>query len=104
MDYTTRDDGSTFYIHIKDDMTFDSYKEFKVILDDLKASSLHNCNIDMKSVNFIDSAGLGMLLLLQEIATTNNIAVVVKLCDGQVARMFELAKFDTMFTIVNEAA
>lgn len=103
MDFTTREDKTTIYIQIKNDMTFDSYKEFKTVLDGMNASSLQQCVIDMKAVEFIDSAGLGMLLLLQEIAAKNKIHVVIHVGSGQVARMFELAKFDTMFTVVTGA-
>ena len=100
MDFKTREDNSTFYISINDDMTFDGYKAFKPVLDRLKEAPFSKCEIEMKNVGFIDSAGLGMLLLLHEIATANKIDVVIRAPAGQVARMLELAKLDTMFTVI----
>ena len=48
---------------------------------------------------FIDSAGLGMLLLARDEGKRKNLDVCLRRPRGQVKRMLEVARFDTMFTI-----
>jgi len=105
MEYNIINNEPTIQIVMKDDITFDDYNGFRGIIDNhLNKTRVDHCIIDMKKVGFIDSAGLGMLLLLHEEAANKKIKITIHSGNGQVARMMELAKFDTMFTVVSGAA
>ena len=53
----------------------------------------------MKDVSFIDSAALGMLLLAHDEAKNNNKSISISGVQGQVKKMFDITRMNTMFTI-----
>lgn len=55
--------------------------------------------IDFSRVEFIDSAGLGMLLLMRDECAARKLAVQLRGAQGQVKKMFDLSRFETLFDI-----
>ncbi len=55
--------------------------------------------LDLSGLEFIDSAGLGMLLILQEEAAQRNVALVVARPRDEVRRSLELARFGDLLAI-----
>ncbi|MGQ9366653.1 STAS domain-containing protein [Azospirillum sp. ST 5-10] len=55
--------------------------------------------VDLSDLTFIDSAGLGMLLILHEEAEQRNVRLVVRDPRGDVRRSIELAKIDEILSI-----
>jgi anti-anti-sigma factor len=86
-------------VALSGDLTFTDHVVFREIADRLALSSARAITIDVANLKFIDSAGLGMLLIAREEAGKTNRALVLRGAKGQVKRMFELTKFDTLFTV-----
>lgn len=61
-----RDD--TAIIHLNGALTHSAFDSFNALLDTLSVSDVRYCVLDMSNVDFIDSGGIGMLLLGQEVA------------------------------------
>ena len=82
--------------------TFSDNQKFKSILDMARGSDqpVHTIDIDLGRVEFIDSAALGMLLLLKDECATRNISLTLLNPRGQVEKIFELSRFHTIFNIV----
>lgn len=55
--------------------------------------------MDFEGVTYIDSSGLGMLLLLKERVRSTARSITLVNCTGVVAQVFELANFNKLFTI-----
>jgi len=55
--------------------------------------------IDLSNLESIDSAGLGMLTLINDGAEQAGKALVVLKPQGQVAKMLEISSFDELMTI-----
>lgn len=55
--------------------------------------------LDLSGLQFIDSAGLGMLLILQDEAEQRNVRFVVRKPGGDVKQSIELAKLGEIITI-----
>lgn len=55
--------------------------------------------LHMSGVEFVDSAALGMLMLVADEAKKHQKHLVSTGVVGQVKKMFDMARFDTMFTI-----
>lgn len=55
--------------------------------------------IDASQLEFIDSAGLGMLLILQEEAQDRQLTLVIRGVKGGVRRSIELARIDELMTV-----
>jgi anti-anti-sigma factor len=81
--------------------TFFDHAAFREILDEIGNENAKQIVLDMASVTFIDSAGLGQLLLAHDAATKFKKPLIIKGANGQVKKMFDVAHFETMFTLQN---
>lgn len=59
---------------------------------------IRNCTIDMKAALYIDSAALGMLLLLRDALTEDAVVSIVR-CNAQVKKTLLNSRFDRKFKI-----
>lgn len=90
-------DQGELRITLTDDVTFEAYSDFKRVMDLIKDEKLTRINIDMAGVAFMDSSGLGLLLLVQEESKKKNIRPRISGATGQINRLFELARFEQYF-------
>ncbi len=78
--------------------TFQSHREFKeatvAAIDDAKTEEVI---LDFGNVEYIDSAGLGMLLLLNERIGSKKLSLIN--CKGTVKDVLQIANFNKIFTI-----
>jgi anti-anti-sigma factor len=65
----------------------------------LHDNAVTTLEIDLHDVDYVDSAALGMLLLMKERASVQRKSVVLTNCSGVVNRVFKIANFDKLFTI-----
>lgn len=81
------------------ELVFGNHAEFREMVRRLVASDAQRLVVDFTDLEFIDSAGLGMLLLLRQEANLANRRVVLRNAQSQVKRMFEVSRFETLFTL-----
>ena len=62
-------------------------------------AKIGNIVVDFAEVDYMDSAALGMLLVLRDHAQEANISLSIARLSSFAVRMFEIASFDRMFTI-----
>lgn len=79
--------------------TFSDAQKFKSIVSVVKDNPVKAVNLDFSDVTFIDSAGMGMLLLLRDECQNHNIPVTISAAKGQVGRVFMISKFDQLFSM-----
>lgn len=84
---------------ISGEFTFADHGTFKQMMAALLQPKSLPIVIDISKLDFIDSAGLGMLLLVRDEASKVSRQLILKGPHGQVKRMFDLTKFDTLFSI-----
>ena len=99
MDYQTKTEGGINEIILSGRFTFSDHGTFRTMIGEMTSSAAQKHVIDLSAIEFIDSAGLGMLLLARDEGKRKNLDVVLRGPQGQVRRMLEVARFDTMFTI-----
>jgi HptB-dependent secretion and biofilm anti anti-sigma factor len=99
MEYNIAKSGDTTIIKLEGQFTFSDAKKFKNILDILHNSSIKTLSFDFSDITFIDSACMGMLLLLREECLSRNIDLNLHSPQGQVEKIFEISKFDQLFSI-----
>lgn len=79
---------------------FKAYRNFRdayaPLLDN---ATVREIEIEMSKVNYMDSAALGMLLLLSERAGIANKPVALVNASGVVLRVLEIANFSKIFNI-----
>jgi anti-anti-sigma factor len=99
MDVTCQTEGGEAKVAIKGRFTFQDHTKFREVIAKVISADTQKLSIDLGQVEFIDSAGLGMLLLVREEMRNKSRDVVLRRAQGQVKRMFGIACFDTLFTI-----
>ena len=78
--------------------TFESHRDFKeATTSALAREGLEAIDIDFGAVEYIDSAALGMLLLLNERAGGRKITLIN--CKGTVKAVLDVANFGKIFEI-----
>ncbi len=92
---------STLEISISGKFTFADNAPFRDILQKFKESGTQQAILDFSRLEFIDSAALGMLLLAREEADASNVRLSIKSPTGQPLKMFQVSRFEDLFTIVS---
>lgn len=78
--------------------TFEAHREFKeATIGALGSEGVEEIEIDFNAVEYIDSAALGMLLLLNERAGGRKISL--NRCTGTVRAVLDVANFGKIFEI-----
>lgn len=96
MQYNIQESDSCKEIFLQGRLTFSDNLLFRKVVDDLKEYNGSKCIFDLSDLEFIDSAGLGMLMLLKDATSDKPFNVSLRGADGQVRRMLEIAKFDAL--------
>jgi HptB-dependent secretion and biofilm anti anti-sigma factor len=86
-------------VRIAGEFTFTDHASFKSMIDRLLEGNSPSVTMDLGQLKFIDSAGLGMLLLARDAFGKADRKLVLRAPSGQVKRMFGLTKFDTLFSV-----
>lgn len=92
----TQDDSTA---SLTGELKFTDHAEFREMMNRLLGTRQAPLVIELSRLTFVDSAGLGMLLILREEAAKANLHLTLRAPVGHVARMFQVSKFDKLFTI-----
>jgi HptB-dependent secretion and biofilm anti anti-sigma factor len=97
MNYTFAEGDSRVTLNGR--LTFPDHPAFRALTSRLLGSEGHPLALELHELEFIDSAGLGMFLIARDEALRMQRTLILRSPRGQVKRMFELSKFDTLFAI-----
>ena len=97
MEYTTISNNGQYEVSLKGKFVFFDHNRFHEILMMLADGQCQRMVLNLGGVEFIDSAALGMLLLAKDAADKHNVKLTIRQPNGQVAKMFHIAEFDTLF-------
>jgi anti-anti-sigma factor len=87
------------HVTISGEFTFTDHIAFREVADRLFQAKDRTIVVELSQLQFIDSAGLGMLLIARDEAGKASRTLVLSQPQGQVKRMFAVTKFDELFTI-----
>jgi anti-anti-sigma factor len=93
----TNGDGK--HIALSGQLTFADNQKFRKIVELASDSSVRSLEFDVSAMDFIDSAGLGMFLLLRDECLKRNISISIHSAQGQVEKIFTISKFDQLFSM-----
>jgi anti-anti-sigma factor len=97
MDYDINESGDRISVKITGRLTFKEHGKCRDLIRDLGNVNGSNETIDLTSLEFIDSAGLGLLLRLKEAAEQSSRKLSLRIPnEGQVYKMLTVAEFDKM--------
>lgn len=99
MNFETRVEAGTQHIVLKGRFTFTDYQDFRRLVREGMSDAIPTHIFDLSELEFMDSAALGMLLLARDEAQKRDLKIALRGPRGQVRRVLEVARFDTMFDI-----
>lgn len=91
--------SDTATVALRGRLTFAENAAFRRVVEGLEQHGGSNVVIDMGAVEFMDSAGMGLLLVARDVVAARGGRVSLRAASGQVARMLRLAKFGDFFTL-----
>lgn len=80
-------------------LTYSDYSIFRQIADIIGEIPEQECVFNLAELEFIDSAGLGMLLLARDKVQDCRGHITLLNPKGQVKKMIDLGRFDALFKI-----
>jgi len=78
---------------------FTDHPKFRAIINAAEDPKIFSIRINVADVSFIDSAGLGMLLLLRDTCEKHKKSLTLSQPAGQVKKVFDISKFELLFTM-----
>lgn len=97
MEFSMQEAGNTLEIMMQGRFTFSENQKFKLILQQTLQSKPAVVVFDLAKVDFIDSAGLGMLLLAKDEMDSMNTSILLRGAQGQVKKMLNVSCFEVLF-------
>jgi HptB-dependent secretion and biofilm anti anti-sigma factor len=92
-------DSGSGCVSMTGEFTFADHPVFQDILTQINDGRGRSIVLDVSGLAFIDSAGLGMLILAREEARKQGSTIRLRGPRGQVKRIFAVTKFDTLFAV-----
>ena len=92
MDCNIENTGNTLLARLAGQFIFSDHPKFKAVLNAASDPATQNIRLDFARVDFIDSAGLGMLLLLRDTCDKNKKSLTLLHPNGQVKKVFDILK------------
>jgi anti-anti-sigma factor len=100
MEYIKHFNESNCDIVLNGRFTFNDHAKFREVFGLLSDGKISSLSIDFTNLEFIDSAGLGILLLLRDEAAKKKLSLTFKNPVNQVHKMFKISKFYDLFHII----
>lgn len=99
LQYETAERDGSIHVTLHGRVTYADHPSFRNVISQIRESDARELVFDLADVEFIDSAGLGMLLMVRDTASQKKANIVLRSPKGQVQRIFSSSKFETLFTI-----
>ena len=100
MHFAKRLQDGTCDVTLTGKFTFEDHMEFRSLIQEIAQPEMEKLVLHMQGVEFIDSAALGMLLLALDESRKHDKPLVISSAGGQVRKMFDMARFDTLFVMI----
>ncbi len=88
-----------FEASLSEKLTSADLGAFRDLLSRMRESRCSVIVLDLAKLEWIDSAGLGMLLLAKDAAAKDNFQLVLRSPQGNVKSLLQLGRFDTIFNV-----
>ncbi len=99
MEFQSRSTPDALEARLTGRLEFTDHDRLRDIIETLEQAKPRRFVLNLSGLEFIDSAGLGMLLILQEESEQRNVKMIVSGLQGDVKRSIDLAKIGEIVTI-----
>ncbi|HLN23468.1 MAG TPA: STAS domain-containing protein [Patescibacteria group bacterium] len=99
MNYEIAEKNGQRTLVLRGQLTFADRAALDQVIAQVLAGEIRTMSVDLEHLDYMDSAGLGMLLTLRDRAGKANVQVRLVKPQGDVKELLSLACFDTLFSI-----
>lgn len=99
MDFEIHKNDATLEINLIGRMEFNDHSRFRELVDSISNEKKKSIIFNLSKLDFIDSSGLGMLIIANSIARQNHLNFCLRHPKEMVKRILDVAKFHTIATI-----
>ncbi len=99
MNHDCQEQDGQLSVRLQGRVTYADHAQFRQIINQVRGATAATVVVDLAEVEFIDSAGLGMLLMMRDTAESRSASVVLRGAQGQVARIIAASKFESLFAL-----
>jgi anti-anti-sigma factor len=99
MQYTVTPDDQGLQATLTGRFTFQDHGVFRGLVAAIQTARGQRVAVDLSAVEFIDSAGLGMLLVANDACKKAGLAFIAQKPKGQVLRTMQVASIGSILTI-----
>lgn len=99
MDYQTKQTGKEVEFVLRGKLTTNDHKKFRDMVHGEACSAAQSVILNMKEVDFIDSAGIGMLLYANKLGGQQGWKLVVAQPSSTVRKMVDICKLDKVLIV-----
>jgi len=99
MDYRFNSEGDKFEVFLQGEMTKKDIEQVNKIVKMIDRNDVKDLCIDMSDIKYIDSSGMGQLLVLKDKMDKIKGALTIYNLNGYAKKMVEVANFDKLLEI-----
>lgn len=92
---------NTAIIMIDKDFNFETHKSFRNSIKESLESGVREIILDFKSVEYMDSTALGLLMVAKDTANEVECDIKLKSVAGYARKVLEMSSFDKKFSILD---
>jgi anti-anti-sigma factor len=96
---TIQKDDDGISLLLEDRFTFNDHEAFRQVMDSVVKAAPSRLTIDLSKAVYLDSAAVGMLLMLRE--RLDRISIVLKGGNQTVKELIRIAKLGTLFDLAD---
>ncbi|MGQ9365708.1 STAS domain-containing protein [Azospirillum sp. ST 5-10] len=97
MDYRIRSTPEATEILLNGRLTFADHETFRAVLAAVDGPAGHGVVLDLAELEFLDSSGLGMVVIARDLAQRKSLAFSVRGARDEIRRMVAVARFQPLF-------
>jgi len=99
MDYGIEQRDLEAVVRLRGRLTFNDHARLRALIGEMAQSRATRQVLDLSSLEFVDSAGIGMLLIAREEMVNNSKELILRAATGQVKRVLTVAQIGKILTI-----
>lgn len=99
MYYTKKDSDKTREIFFPERLTSENRYDFIIMLENFRDSEMESLILNLENTKFIDSAGLGFMLIALQEVNDNKKNLLLKNLKDEVKKSFDMINFTGLFDI-----
>lgn len=96
MKYSLQESDSVVTVQLTGELTVTDEEEFRLLSQKAIEASGEKCVVDVAKLDFLDSAGLGLILVLKEMCEELGKKVTLRIGQSPVRDILEISEFDSL--------